>query len=184
MTTGTLSSAACSSLERMFTRAATAHLRLDAEHSVTVTPLRDGAVGNLAHQRVVVFTIASFRFRLVVLFHVPDDPAVKAYFNPQEAGKPTAIESISELGNLCCGAINRDLIPSFPCLAMSSPYLLDGPCAGFIDDLRPQQVSRFTVLVHGTAQLHATLCICAYADVDFNTSFEGVADTCGELEMF
>ena len=68
--------------------------------------------------------------------------AVPHRANGSDAAQP-AMEPLAEWGNLWCGALNRDLLPCFPHLGMSTPNRLRGVSLGFIDTLGADAFSHF-----------------------------------------
>ncbi len=129
-----------------------------------------------------MITTSSFAFRLLIMFHVSATPETRAYYGAgSDAGMQTAF---AEIANLCCGALNRELVRDFPHLGMSIPYFLSGQCMGCLDELKPDHVSHYGITVNGSVQLTATLCICCSAPVEIAARLHAVAETTGELELF
>jgi hypothetical protein len=99
----------------------------------------------------------------------------------------TLEERLLEICNLCCGAINHQLIEYFPDLGMSTPYVLSGQCLSYLDHLKPDFLTSYRVTVAGAVQLGATVCVCANAPLDFAATVAEVtevAGSVGELELF
>lgn len=164
----------------IFAAAARHSLVLDAGDNIRVEPL---AGAGPAGGQLLVFTIAGFAFKLLVIFQVEADPATAQYFSRPDAGLGFA-EVFPELGNLCCGAINRSLGQHFPHLGMSTPYALDGRCLPFLDVLKAGHQARHRIVIGDAVVLHATLCLCAYAPVDFRHDAREPAVETGGLELF
>lgn len=181
---GMLSDAARRSFVTLFTRAAERHLALAAEDQVRVAPLPAGARHDPAEPEIMVLTISGFSFKLLTLFHIDTgSSALQAYFR-KPALELGMNDVFPELTNLCCGSINRDLGQHFSHLGMSTPYTLHRQCLTFLDVLRPAFVERFRIDINAEVTLHATLCVVAYAPLDFTVSPFEVAETAGELEFF
>jgi hypothetical protein len=170
-------------LNHIFTRAASSSLVLDADDSIQIELLPAAAFAEMASDRLLVLTVASYVFRLIVIFHINSDQATTRYFS---RGNPDRLldEAIGEVGNLCCGAMNRDLGNYFLHMGMSTPYLLEGRCITFLQALRPSCVSRYRISINDEVSLHATLCWSAYAPIDFKAETHVMAESTGELELF
>jgi hypothetical protein len=168
------------SFERIFFSAARTRLVTDPQHACEIAPApRDVAQG----EHAVVLTISSMQFRLLLLLHVKDDEATRAYY-ACETGK-ALVETFMEFGNLCCGAMNQQLIEHFPDLGMSTPYALDSQCLPYLRELKPDCVLSYALTLDGAVRLGATLCVCTRAPLDFVA--EEVVDaheSAGELELF
>lgn len=169
-------------IDRIFCGAVCSHLALQADDVVRVERLT-GAPSNEQPVQIVVLTVTSYLFRLLTLFHVGGDPETVAYFTRNDAQKPFA-EVFSEVGNLCCGAINRELGRHFPHTGMSTPYVLASRCLSFLDDLRPSYVAHHRLSINRDIVLHATQCLCAYAPLDFSHDEAAVSEASGVLEFF
>jgi hypothetical protein len=190
-------------LADVFFRAAKASLLRAPEDSIAIEPIEGGAAGqsvdkavskavNVHHRaspkalepprNVLVITTSSFSFRLLTMFDVAATPEARAYFG----GEPDAkIETaFSEIANLCCGALNRELSSHFPHLGMSIPYSLSSHCLGCLDELKPEYVSRYAITLNDSVRLEATLCMCCSAPVEFTARAEAATEATGELELF
>lgn len=178
----TISDSAKQGLDRIFSRAAGACLALADGDSVAVDPLPRGIFIEPPGQ-LLVLTIANFAFKLLTIFHVEDNRAAQRYFSKPDAGLGFA-DVFPELGNLCCGAMNRELGAYFPHLGMSTPYPLDRQCLPFIDVLKPAHLAQYRIVINGDLVLHATLCLCAYAPVDFRYIASEPETASGALELF
>lgn len=181
---GMLSDAARRSFVTLFTRAAQRHLALAAEDQVRVEPLPAGVRHDPPEPEIMVLTISGFSFKLLALFHIDmGAKALQAYFR-KPALELGMDDVFPELTNLCCGAINRDLGQHFGHLGMSTPYTLHRQCLPFLEVLRPAFVERFRIAINEGVTLHATLCVVAYAPLDFTVSLFEATETAGELEIF
>jgi hypothetical protein len=165
----------------MFVKAAKSRLVLDAADHCTVDRAPDG--GDLAQREVVVLTISSLAFRLLVLLHLDDQPQARDYFT-RHSERPFR-EAFNEVANLCCGALNQELLKHFPDLGMSTPYTLSGSCISYLTELRPGLVSHYAITIADAVQMGATLCWCANAPLDFvYDSSAAEEETAGALELF
>jgi hypothetical protein len=168
-------------INQIFTRAC-ASLMLDAGDSVAVNPISGGNFVEPPGQ-LLVLTIANFSFKLLVIFHFETSRETGQYFSKPEAGLGCA-DVFPEIANLCCGAMSRELGGYFSHLGMSTPYPLDRQCLPFIEVLKPAYLAQHHIVINGEVILHATLCLCAYAPVDFRYVASVSETSTGELELF
>lgn len=176
-----ISESAKRGLNEIFSQAASSHLRLAADDQIAVQPLSAAKMPS-GERQMLVLTIAGFSFKLLVLFQV-EAAAVRAYFGNGEAGR-NFDEVFPELGNLCCGAINRELTRYFPHLGMSTPFRLDGRCFDYLASIRPAHVAHHQIAINGDIRIDATLCLCAYAPLDFQYVEAVPVVSSGEIELF
>jgi hypothetical protein len=178
-----ISEQAKDSIERIFRQAARLRLTVGPGDSCEIThgaPHEGAADGEL-----IVLTISSIVFRLLLVLHFDNDEATRAYY--LGAGQATLGERLLEVCNLCVGAMNHQLVEYFPDLGMSTPYVLSGQCVAYLGQLKPDFLSSYRVTVNGAVQLVATVCVCADAPVDFMANVADVAElaeSVGELELF
>jgi hypothetical protein len=178
-----ISQEARAGVDLLFTRAARATLTGGRDDAIDIAPMPHGKPAPFTEKHMVVLTISSYVFRLLTIFHVNDDVATRNYFlrgNTQN----DFFEIFTEIGNLCCGTMNRELGKHFPHLGMSTPDILENKSMPFLDALKPGYVSRHHMLLNNTVSLHATLCLCAYGAIDFTVSRVEMEDAAGALEMF
>lgn len=135
------------------------------------------------HQHVAVLTISAMSFRLLLLLHFDEDEATAAYFDAGADDKPFR-ETFLELSNLCCGAMNQELLRYFPDLGMSTPYVLSARCVPHLVQLNPNHLASWQITLDDAASVDATLCICAHAPLDFVADVSEAEDASGELELF
>lgn len=171
------------SVNTIFIKAAKAHLTVNPEDSIEISQLSDTRLGNVPGKDIVVLTISSYLFRLLTIFHVTPDKATAGYFNKSDASREFH-EVFNEHGNLCVGAMNRDLGNHFVHLGMSTPYKLESKSAPFISELKPGYVSHHRIGINADISLHATLCLCAYRPLDFRIDPHQVEEEFGEIELF
>ncbi|MDP3637182.1 MAG: hypothetical protein Q8R51_07355 [Azonexus sp.] len=176
-----ISDSAKQGINQIFTRAC-ASLTLDAGDSVAVNPIHGGNFVEPPGQ-LLVLTIANFSFKLLVIFHFEASRETGQYFSKPEAGLGCA-DVFPEIANLCCGAMNRELGGYFTHLGMSTPYQLDRQCLPFIEVLKPAYLAQHRIVINGDVILHATLCLCAYAPVDFRYVASAPETASGALELF
>ncbi|AVS85507.1 hypothetical protein [Paracidovorax avenae] len=150
------------------------------------------STGGATH--MAVLSIASFSFRVVAALHFAHGPAWRAWVAATaglDAGgmsDQAFLDRICEMGNLCCGAINRDLGAFQAFLGLSTPQILDARCAPYFTRAGFEHVRHFRMDVRPDLALHASLCARAYVPQDFHwagavaAAPEAVAS--GELELF
>ena len=170
-------------VNHLFTRAARANLALNAADTITIEQLPGTAIGDTPEKRILVLTVVSYVFRLLTIFHLNNDAATEDYFTRSNPERDFG-EVLGELGNLCCGAMNRDLGKHFLHTGMSTPYLLESQCLAFLKALNPAYVVQHRIVINDSVVLHATLCLCAYAPIDFRCDTEMAEESTGELELF
>ena len=157
--------------------------------SVSVEPLKE--LGKIKEKKIVILTVSSYLFRAIAIIYFKPDAATRAYFNRNaEEGAPPLSDDefydrISECGNVCCGALNRDLGPFFPHVGMSTPNIIDKDCMQYVDLLGCGLTKHYQIVLNGELTMYASLCVADYGLVDFHVdpAVEVEVDT-GELEMF
>ena len=168
---------------QIFTRAAHASLALDAADTMTIVQLPGNAIVETPEPQLLVLTVASYVFRLLTIFHVGRDRVSENYFTRSDPARVFS-EVFGEIGNLCCGAMNRELGRHFAHTGMSTPYLLESRCLPFLGELKPTYVAQHRITINDSLVMHATLCLCAYAPIDFRVDSESAGEATGELELF
>lgn len=176
-----ISDSAKAGIDQIFIRAARASLAQNAADTVAIEPLT--MAQGVDTTQILVLTVASYAFRLLTIFHFNDDGATRDYFSRGAPGRDFA-EVVGEIGNLCCGAMNRELGEHFVHTGMSTPTLLSGACLPFLKELEPAHLARHRIVINDALVLHATLCLCAYASIDFRVDSHAEAEATGELELF
>ena len=175
-----ISEQAKDSIERIFRQAA--RLRLTVGEGDSCDIVQGAPHDGAADADLIVLTISSICFRLLLVLHFDHDDATRAYY--LGAGQATLEERLLEICNLCCGAMNQQLVEYFPDLGMSTPYVLNGHCMTYLSQLKPDFLTSYRVTVNGAVQLGATVCVCADAPLDFVASVAEVAESAGDLELF
>ncbi|APR04768.1 hypothetical protein [Thauera chlorobenzoica] len=170
-------------VDLLFTRAVCANLVMNPSDTIDIATLPPSHRFDPPESRIVVFTIASYLFRLLTIFHVDAGKANVDYFARGGSGRPF-FEVFGEIGNMCCGAMNRELGRFFPHMGMSTPSVLDRKCLPFIGTLDPAYLAHYRIEINRTASLHATLCLCAYGDIDFRVDPALAEEESGALELF
>ena len=176
-----ISAHAKDSFERILRRAAETRLPIAQADACIVTPLETDAVA--PHTHVVVLTISSMAFRLLLVLHFSESEAMRDYYLGERTDR-SLTEVFLEVSNLCCGAVNQSLQSAFPDLGMSTPYVLDARCVPHLSELDPDYLASFAVRIGDAVQLIATVCVCADAPIDFVADLETADASSGELELF
>jgi hypothetical protein len=174
--------------DHLLTRALRASLTVSDEQPCDINVISD--LDAIEASTMVVLTVSSYLFRLIVMLHFSPDQATRdhvAHVNkivPDEMTEQSFHDAIAECGNICCGILNRDLGPIFPHIGMSTPNIIDTRCAAYLDMLNCGHIQHFEVNIEQAPMFHVSLCVCDYADLDFAIDVnEAGADT-GELELF
>ena len=186
-----ISSRAKASFDQLFVTALKGAMVATTEDRCDVTQL-NGRVG-ITEPQLVMLTSSSYVFRVFMLIYFRLDAPTRAHFarrsqtTAAELGDHGFMDALCETGNMCCGAFNRELGRVFPHIGLSTPNVLDARCAENLTTLKTGHVQHFQVDVNQSMLFHASLCVCDYADLDFdvgwvNTSRDDV--DCGELELF
>ncbi len=184
-----LSDAARTSFDLLVQAALARNLAGEGEHAqvqvVTEFPRKT------KDKKAVVLTIASDMFRLVLALHVRLDAEGKAHFarlnrvDAAEWSEQAFHDAVAECGNVCCGALNRELGRYFVNVGMSTPNLLDREALAYVEALGKGHRRLFQV--NGlSVDFYATLFVAPFAPIDFRAEMEAQPDEvdAGELEMF
>ncbi|MFZ4535029.1 hypothetical protein [Propionivibrio sp.] len=170
-------------LNFIFSKAARANLRVHAADTIEIEALPGLQIVETPEKKIVVLTVASYLFRLLTIFHVNDDKVTESYFTKSDHGR-SFDEAFGEIGNVCCGVMNRELGNYFPHTGMSTPFVLESKCLPFLNELKPGYVSQHRISINNSVSMHATLCLCAYAPINFRVDTAIAAEETGELELF
>lgn len=169
-------------MDWVFTKAVRTNLVMNQDDTIDISLLRKGTM-DTPEKRIVLLTVASYVFRLLVIFHVDSDRKTREYFTKFDSNRDV-YEAFGEVGNMCCGALNRDLGNYFLHMGMSTPYVLERECIPFLAELNPDFIWQYKIAINESVVLHATLCLNAHADIDFCVDHSRVEESVGELEMF
>lgn len=182
-----ITSQAKDSFERIFRKAAQARLPRDSGDTCEIAPLSEAGEGATKDTQVVVLTISSIVFRLLLILHFDENDSTRGYYLKEGDERPFQ-EAFLEICNLCCGAMNQELLRYFPDLGMSTPYVLSARCLGHLPALKPALkpglLSSYSVTLNSSVQLAATVCVCAHAPIDFVADTSAIEESSGELELF
>lgn len=153
-----------------------------------VTVLEDAS--RVQGQRLVILTVSSYLFRAMTMVYFTLDAKLKQHLAAinrrpvDELSDDEFLDVLGEVGNILCGALNRDLAHHIPYLGMSTPNFLDRHCVDFIDELGASFVRHFEIVVNDSLKLYATLAVSEFADIDFRADTTVAEESHGELEMF
>ena len=178
-----ITSQAKDSIERIFQKAVRSRLPQASDDTCDIAPLAQSDISATSAANAIILTISSIVFRLLLVFHFEEDEAMRDYFvkDPEQG---SLREALLETGNLCCGAMNQELLHYFPDLGMSTPYVLSARCLPHLEELRPDYLSSYAITIKESVRLLATICVCANALVDFAADISAVEESSGELELF
>jgi hypothetical protein len=143
-----------------------------------------------AGSHFVVLTISSSLFKFLTLFHFGKGNSLQEHFLGDETKSSDSESQASfkdrflEFGNMCAGAMNREMLKYFSNLGMSTPYVLHSPSLAYVPVLNPGYVKHFNIQLSDTASIVSTVCMCAYQPIDFTVSADEVEESTGELEFF
>jgi hypothetical protein len=178
-----LSQSSGAALTQLFQEAVRTSLVRSAEQQLEISAVDADIMGDSPRDDVVLITISSYSFRLLVFLHCADSTANRAYFLGDGKAKDLRA-TFAELANLCCGAVNRLLAPSCSCLGMSIPSWLSARHLEFLGELKPQYLSGYTIRIDDSVQLLATLCMCCTAPIEISALPPGSQEEEAALEMF
>ena len=180
-----ISNASHENIERAFHRAIRGHFLVDANDDCCIEPDAGDADPRAAEQKVLVITVSSFVFRLLLIFRMLEDAPTRDYYLAK-ASVQTLDEILAETTNMCSGEVSRELALSFPHLAISTPSPLDFRCIGLLHELKPQRLANYRVTIKGTVTLGATLCLCCSAPIEVAAAAVStdLTQEQGEMELF
>ena len=175
------------SLGKMLQHAIKTSLLASPQDPISIESVAD--TEQFSSTQIVILSVSSYFFRLMVLIYFTPDDVTKAHFaaiNRMSIATMDAqafSDAISECGNICCGSLNRDLASRFPQVGMSTPNIIDKRCAHYLGALGSSHQQHFDIVIPDGPRFQVSLCINAFEDLDFviDTSEEHIN---GELEMF
>lgn len=132
---------------------------------------------------LLLITISSFVFRLVAIFQISGSEATRLYYTGSDSSA-AAEEMFTEVVNLCCGALSRELSAQFKHLAMSIPYRLESSCLNFLGELKAGLTTTYDITINDAARMRATLCMSSSRPIELAAPAPEVSHTGGALEMF
>jgi len=184
-----LSQSAKDGFDTLLMQSLKSSLTPSGEHSEVMVVSADEADA-IADSQIVVLTVSSYLFRAMVMFYFTPNDDTRAHFarlnhlDAETMNEQTFMDAIAEGGNLCCGILNRDLGNFFPHIGMSTPNVIDKHCASYLQKLNCEHVQHFAIEMPQSPRFFVSLCVSAYADIDFEVDANTVASETGELELF
>lgn len=144
-----------------------------------------------AATHMAVLSIASYSFRIITALHFAHDARTRAWIagriglDESGMGGQPFLDAVCEIGNMCCGTLNRELGAFYDCLGLSTPQVLDIRSLPHLAQIGTDHLQHFEIidLLPGPP-LYATLCARAYTPMDFHWTAPEVQETAGELEFF
>ena len=174
--------------DHMFTKGIKGGLAASSEDCCEIALLPD--LAELEETKLVILTVSSYLFRLMVLIYFTPDKATKEHFarvnkmQVSDMSEQVLYDAISECGNICCGILNRELAHFFPSIGMSTPNILDRECATYLKMLKCGHTQHLRIDINNAVRFHASLCVCDHADLDFKVDLAEEEESTGELELF
>ena len=143
----------------------------------------------IEEKKIVLLTVSSYLFRLIVMVYFSDDLPTREHFarlNRIDADKmdeKSLIDAICECGNMIVGTLNRDLATVFSSVGMSTPNIIDKNCASYFSSLNFGYSRDFQITINNEKTFFLTIGVTEFADIDFVLDAT-VEEATGELEMF
>lgn len=181
----TVSQRARDSLDRMMMEGLRQSM---GQHQPEIRTVPAVAQGSLTH--MAVLSIASYSFRIITALHFAHDARTREWIagvtgqNESDLGQQQFIDAICEIGNMCCGAMNRELGAFYDCLGLSTPQILDIRSLPHMAQIGTDHLQHFEIDMPDGMPLYATLCARAYTPMDFHWKAPEVQEVAGELEFF
>jgi len=147
-------------------------------------------IAPITEQEVVMLSVASYQFRLMILIYFSRDEATRKHYAALTRVQPENLDSqmfhdaIAESGNMCCGTFNRELGRAFEHIGMSTPNMIDSRCAEHFSLLHYGHLQHFALQLQSGLRFRASLCVTEYQDLDFELAPAEVPESTGELEFF
>ncbi len=144
----------------------------------------------LTETEVVMLSVASYQFRLMILIYFSRDEATHAHFARMTRTDPAIFDAqalqdaVAESGNMCCGTFNRELGRAFPHIGMSTPNTINSRCAEHLSLLQYGHLQHFALQLQSGMCFRASLCVTEYQDLDFALEPPAQVESTGELEFF
>lgn len=183
-----ISNQAREGFDNLLIHATKAGLVASADDVCEVAVLDD--CSQIKEKKMVVLTVSSYLFRLVVLLYFNADAATREHvarsrnIDESDMEEQDFYDSISEFGNICCGTLNRGLAPYFPHIGMSTPNIIDKYCSSYLNRLNCGYIKHFRVDINDSVHFHIGLCVSDYDNIDFVVEVQQDDSSTGELEMF
>ncbi|KGM41230.1 hypothetical protein JY96_17380 [Aquabacterium sp. NJ1] len=183
-----ISQQAKDALDFIVTSALKSSMVASADDRCEVTVISD--IKDIKEKKVVLLTVSSYVFRVMTMVYFTLNKDTKAHFAAINRSEVEAmsdsdfLDVICECGNIFCGALNRELGNHFPHLGMSTPNVLDRECVDYLTELDAGYTQHFKISINDNFTMHASLCVCDFADIDFTVDMTQTEENNGELELF
>jgi len=144
----------------------------------------------IKEKEIVVLTISSYLFRIITLFYFTLNEETKDHFAKvirvpvADMDDSSFYDAIGEFGNMFSGALNRYVGKYFQYVGLSTPNILEKNCASYLSSLDYEYIKHFKIKLNNSITFHSSLCICDYADLDFEVENSTEDETAGEMELF
>ena len=102
-----ISSNAQTSIEGILLKAARSRLPQQPDDACEIVPLAQAYDSARPEANVIILTISSILFRLLLVFHFDDDADTRDYFT-NKTGDVSLQDVLLEISNLCCGARSEE----------------------------------------------------------------------------
>jgi hypothetical protein len=145
---------------------------------------------NIDEEQVIILTISSHVFRLLIVMNLTMDDTFDGYISQclgqgGNSDKTKVYDYLNEVGNLLCGSLKRDLQSSVNALGMSTPNLLKAETLNHVDSLKVDQEYHLRVSFSGEKLMYVSYYLSAYGDLDVQTQTHSESDVgVSELEFF
>lgn len=145
---------------------------------------------DIEETQVVMLTVASYVFRLLVLIYFSPDESTKAHFanithvDPSEMSEQAFLDAIQECGNICCGTLNRELVRVFPHVGMSTPNIIERECVTHLANLPGGHLQHFRATNSAGRNFYFGICVRDFANIDFDWAPVEEEVAAGEMEFF
>jgi len=141
-------------------------------------------------EQAIVLTISSHLFRILVCMHFNLDDRLVQLVTSGLNEKSTNLEKskiydyLSEVGNVFCGALKRELQKAVPSLGMSTPNILSKDSLKYVDSLKVDIEGKSVINSDSGVLFYASYYLSAYGDLDYTSSMVEESVDSGELELF
>ena len=149
----------------------------------------------LEKEDMILLTISSYSFRLIMFFHYTLDDKTRAFIrsqltqynekNSDQEKEKQYLDYLSELSNGYCGQLKRVMGEQFPHLGMSTPNQLDKNNYAFVHDLGCQVRNQKQIKINSDVNFFISYCLSFKDGQDFviHAAHKDESES-GELEFF
>jgi hypothetical protein len=157
---------------------------------------------DITAKQFIMLTVSSYEFRLIVLFHFSSDATSRQYVldvlnkyakdNEKVLSTDLTVSKyydfLSELGNLMCGVLKREIFQFYPHLGLSTPNILTKDSQQYVNGSPIDHAIHMKASTDDDIEFYGSIYVSSSGTLDFdpaaaiNKSAE-VVDT-GALELF